>query len=109
MTTNMASFFTWLKAKNWVDVPYVPTDVFVNKFIGCIFNKSAALSIYPMSGFSYCWQLSVVNETAISKISRKGSLFGNSSESDPKLKNFWEFLETFPGPFCTICRCFQTF
>lgn len=84
MTTNMASFFTWLKAKNWVDVPYVPTDVFVNKFIGCIFNKSAALSIYPMSGFSYCWQLSVVNETAISKISRKGSLFGNSSKSDPK-------------------------
>ena len=32
MTTNMAALFKWLG--NWVDVPYVPTDVFVNKFIG---------------------------------------------------------------------------
>ena len=54
-----------------MDVPHVPTDVFV--------NKSAALSIHPMSGFNYCWQLAVANETAISKISKKGSFFGNLS------------------------------
>ena len=41
--------------------------------------KSAALSIHPISGFNYCWQLAVANETAISKISKKGSFFGNLS------------------------------
>ena len=44
----------------------------------CIFNKSAAFSIHPMSGFNHCWQLPVVNETTSSKISKKLSLFGNS-------------------------------
>ena len=69
MTTNVDAFYTWLKAKNQGG----------RTVRTCTFNKSAALSIHPMSGFNYCWQLSVVNETAISKISKKVLLFGNSS------------------------------
>ena len=26
-----------------------------------------------------------------------------------EIQQFPEFLETFPGNFCTICRCFQIF
>ena len=68
MSTNMAAFFTWLKAKNQGG----------RTVRTCIFNKSAALSIHPMSGFNHCWQLPVENETTSSKISKKLSLFGNS-------------------------------
>ena len=84
-------------------------------------EKTGALSIQPKRPVWIFRQLPVVNGTAFSKISRTTSrgipkIFGNFSPEFLEfsvecfaIQQFPEFLETFPGNFCSICRCYANF